>query len=102
MSNLLITAITVTICIILAIYSLKQALKASNKLKDFKEYKPTQKLKYFRELPRKDATPAQALHVYKETKVGFADAEIGKIVSATLLNLNLKKYIDFKIENEKF
>ena len=101
MSNLLITAITVTICIILAIYSLKQALKASNKLKDFKEYKPTQKLKYFRELPRKDATPAQALHVYKETKVGFADAEIGKIVSATLLNLNLKKYIDFKIENEK-
>lgn len=101
MSNLLITAITVAICIILAIYSLKQSLKASNKLKEFNEYKPTQKLKYFRELPRKDATPAQALHVYKETIVGFADSEIGKIVSATLLNLNLKKYINFKIENER-
>ena len=101
MSNLLITSITVAICIILAIYSLKQSLKASNKLKEFNEYKPTQKLKYFRELPRKDATPAQALHVYKETIVGFADSEIGKIVSATLLNLNLKKYINFKIENER-
>ena len=99
--NLLVTIITITICIILAIYSIKKALKNSKKLKDFEEYKPTQELKYFRELPRKDATPAQALHVFKETVVGFADAEIGRVVSATLLDLNLKKYIEFKVEKEK-
>ena len=99
--NLLVTIITITICIILAIYSIKKALKNSKKLKDFEEYKPTQELKYFRELPRKDATPAQALHVFKETVFGFADAEIGRIVSATLLDLNLKKYIEFKVEKEK-
>ena len=99
--NLLVTIITITICIILAIYSIKKALKNSKKLKDFEEYKPTQELKYFRELPRKDATPAQALYVFKETVVGFADAEIGRVVSATLLDLNLKKYIEFKVEKEK-
>ena len=99
--NLLVTIITITICIILAIYSIKKALKNSKKLKDFEEYKPAQELKYFRELPRKDATPAQALHVFKETVVGFADAEIGRVVSATLLDLNLKKYIEFKVEKEK-
>ena len=98
--NLLVTIITITICIILAIYSIKKALKNSKKLKDFEEYKPTQELKYFRELPRKDATPAQALYVFKETVVGFADAEIGRVVSATLLDLNLKKYIEFKVEKE--
>lgn len=99
--NLLITAITLVICIILAIDSIRQVLKASNKFKKIKKYKPSQKLKYFRELPRKDATPAQALHVYKETKIEFTNTEIGKIVSATLLNLNLKKYIEFKVEKEK-
>lgn len=98
--NLLIAITTIVICIILAIYSIKKALKSSINLNDFEEYKPTQKLKYFRELPREDATPAQALHVYKETIVGFADAEIGKIVSATLLDLNLKKYIEFKVEKQ--
>lgn len=98
--NLLVTITTIVICIILAIYSIKRVLKASKKLKDFEAYKPTQELKYFRDLPRKDATPAQALHILKGTKVGFADSDIGKVVSATLLNLNLKKYIEFEIEKE--
>ena len=98
--NLLVTITTIVICIILAIYSIKRVLKASKKLKDFEAYKPTQELKYFRDLPRKDATPAQALYILKGTKVGFADSDIGKVVSATLLNLNLKKYIEFEIEKE--
>ena len=52
-------------------------------------------------MPRKNATPAQSLYVYFETKNGIADNDIGKVVSATLLNLNLKKYIEFQVEKDK-
>lgn len=100
-TNLITTIIVLVICIVLAIYCIRRSIKASNKLKGIKKYTPSQELEYFRDLPRKEATPAQALYVYKETISGFADIDIGKIVSSTLLNLNLKKYIDFKVEKEK-
>lgn len=100
-TNLITTIIVLVICIVLAIYCIRRSIKASNKLKGIKKYTPSQELEYFRDLPRKEATPAQALYVYKETISGFANIDIGKIVSSTLLNLNLKKYIDFKVEKEK-
>lgn len=98
MMNIAITIVIFAICIVLSIYSIRRAKKSADKLKEMKRYAPTQEIEYFRELPRKNATPAQALYVYKEIKYEFADFDIGRVVSATLLNLNLKKHLDFKVE----
>lgn len=99
--NMTIIVVTYIICILLSIYCIRRAIKLYKKQKNNVKYKPTQQLEYFRELPRDNATPAQALKIYHESIGQFADRDIGKIVSATLLNLNLKKYINFEITKDK-
>ena len=99
--NMTIIVVTYIICILLSIYCIRRAIKLYKKQKNNLKYKPTQQLEYFRELPRDNATPAQALKIYHESIGQFADRDIGKIVSATLLNLNLKKYINFEITKDK-
>ena len=99
--NLLITLVVIIICVLLSVFSIVRAIKKANKFKGKSKYKPTQELEYYRDLPRKNATPAQSLYVYFETKSGIADNDIGKVVSATLLNLNLKKHLEFQVEKEK-
>ena len=99
--NLVITLSVILVSIALSIYSIKKAIKLSKEVKENKKYKPTYDGKYFRDIPRENATPAQALHIYKESITGFSDNDIGKIISATLLDLNLKKYINFNLEKEK-
>lgn len=56
---------------------------------------------YFRELPREDATPAEAVTlINKSTSTAILD--FGKVFSATLMDLNLKKFIGFEVgKNEK-
>lgn len=88
--NLVITLSVILVGIALSIYSIKKAIKLSKEVKENKKYKPTYNGEYFREIPRKNATPAQALDIYKESITGFSDNDIGKIISATLLDLNLK------------
>ena len=100
-TNFLITLVLVIVCVLLSVFSILRALKQANKFKGKTKYKPTQELEYYRDLPRGNATPAQSLYVYFETKSGIADNDIGKVVSATLLNLNLKKYLEFQVEKEK-
>lgn len=99
--NLLITLVVIIICVLLSVFSIVRAIKNANKFKGKSKYRPTQELEYYRDLPRKNATPAQSLYVYFETKSGIADNDIGKVVSATLLNLNLKKHLEFQVEKEK-
>lgn len=99
--DLIITLVIALINIALGAYSIKRAIKLSNEVKENQKYKPTQNGEYFRDIPRANATPAQALHIYKESITGFSDNDIGKIISATLLDLSLKKYIKFNIEKEK-
>ena len=100
-TNFLITLVVVIVCVLLSVFSILRALKQANKFKGKTKYKPTQELEYYRDLPRGNATPAQSLYVYFETKSGIADNDIGKVVSATLLNLNLKKHLEFQVEKEK-
>ena len=100
-TNFLVTLVVVIACILLSVFSILRAIKQANRFKGKSKYKPTQKIEYYRDLPRKNATPAQSLYVYFETKNGIADNDIGKVVSATLLNLNLKKYIEFQVEKDK-
>ena len=98
--NLIFIVITYVVAIVIAIACIRKALKIYNEQKGNKKYVPEQELEYFRELPRQDATPAQAIKIYKELKTDFLANDLGKIVSATILDLNLKKHIDFKIEKE--
>ena len=57
---------------------------------------PTQELDYFREIPNKDETPADALFLYNNGTT--YNANFGPNFSSTLLNLSLKGY--FKVESE--
>ena len=100
-TNFLITLVVIIICVLLSVFSIIRAIKQANKFKGKTKYKPTQELEYYRDLPRGNATPAQSLYVYFETKSGIAANDIGKVVSATLLNLNLKKHLEFQVEKEK-
>ena len=100
-TNFLITLVLVIVCVLLSVFSILRAFKQANKFKGKTKYKPTQELEYYRDLPRENATPAQSLYVYFETKSGIAANDIGKVVSATLLNLNLKKHLEFQVEKEK-
>ena len=100
-TNFLITLVVVIVCVLLSVFSILRAIKQANKFKGKTKYKPTQELEYYRDLPRENATPAQSLYVYFETKSGIAANDIGKVVSSTLLNLNLKKHLEFQVEKEK-
>ncbi len=61
-----------------------------------KEKKPSQEIIYFREIPRADSSPAEAVFLEKETKTDLFPNDTGKIFSATLLNLSLKKLIEIQ------
>lgn len=90
------------IAILLCIVLIKAIRKKLKKAKGLKKIEPTQEIMYFREMPREDATPAEALYLLKKQTMPFISTEIGKIFSATLLDLSLKKCISFEVvKNEK-
>lgn len=97
----------IVICIIsvfVDIILVKKFIKYNKEIKKLNKLEPTQELKYFREIPQENSTPAEAVYLITKKMSGFSSDEIGKIFSATLLNLNLMKLIDFeiiKIENRK-
>ena len=67
-----------------------------------KRKKPSEEIIYFREIPRADSSPAEALYLEKEVKLDLQQNDIGKIFSATLLELALKKLIEIQSKkNEK-
>ena len=73
-----------------------QIIKMQNRLKGEEEINPSQEFKYFREIPRKNATPAQAVYLYNKILSTVSTNQMGNIFSATLLDLCLKKYIEFE------
>ena len=87
--------------VILTIFSIRSILKNKKKLKSYKKLVPTQEIQYFREIPREDATPAEALSIFRKQIGGLNNSiYLGKIFSATLLDLSLKKMIVLE-EKEK-
>ena len=71
-------------------------------IKNTKKVVPTMHYDYYRELPRKDATPAEAVYIIENKYNGFDSSDIGRVFSSTLLNLSLKKAIKIEqIVNEK-
>lgn len=88
----------VMVVIIVSIIMIKKMRKYLNELKNMeKKYKPTQELDYFREIPDETATPAEGLFL-KLGGVSASSMNIGDIFSATMLDLNLKGYIEIHVD----
>lgn len=97
-----ITGIAVNvIAIILAIFSIKSILKNSKKIKTRKKFEPSQEIEYYREIPKEDTTPAEAVSILLQQVGGLNNSiYLGRIFSATLLDLSLKKIIDFEVKDK--
>ncbi len=61
-----------------------------------KKIKPTQHYDYFRELPDKASSPAEARMIIDDLYDGISSDTIGPIFMATILQLNLKKIINIE------
>lgn len=87
--------------IILGIFAIKKIIKYHKELKDTPQLKPDQESKYYRDIPNERATPAQAAFLYY-FKNSSMQINMSKIISATMLDLCMKKYIEFEVlENKK-
>lgn len=59
------------------------------------------KLKYFRDIPREEATPGEATYLYYFNKsYTNINSKQSNVVAASILNLALKGYIKLRVENE--
>lgn len=64
-----------------------------------KKLKPQVKYNYYRELPRKDATPTEALAIYNKYFNGIEPINIGNVFSAIVLNMEQKEILKFEIDS---
>ena len=85
--------------IISTIYILK-LIKINKKSKEIKKLKPNIECDYFREIPDEKETPGEAGLIYYYDYKSLSDI-MPKILSATILELSLKGYIEFEIHEEK-
>lgn len=94
-----------SIFLIVIIAELKQTKKYKEKLKELENKEKvvaSTQYKYFRDIPDEDATPGEVMRILNPIRSQFSSSEFGKIFSATMLDLTLKKYLDIKLEkNEK-
>lgn len=90
----------VIVVIVLCIVFLRKTIKYLKKLKGLNKYKPEQELEYFRDLPQESVTPGEALYILEEPYSIFT-SQFGNIFSATLLNLDLKKFIELRVEKSE-
>lgn len=99
---LIITVLVITniIGLILAIIVIKKIIKYKELLKQTPKIKPTEEFEYFRDIPNETETPAGAgfLYYFKNTGLQY---NMPKIISATMLDLCMKKYIEFEVISNK-
>ncbi len=73
-----------------------------NPIRKQTKFVPDQPIEYYRDIPRKSATPGQAVQlIQKNMSETFNSNDLGKVFSAVLLNLKLKGYLEFEIDETK-
>ena len=92
--------VTNTIGIILANYLIKKIKKYKEELEKAPNITPSMPSKYFRDIPNEVQTPAQAAFLYY-FKSSNLSVHIPNVISATILDLCLKKYLSFETINNK-
>ena len=98
-ARVLMIAINVGIALI-GVFMLTKTKKYIGILKENKKIVPQTKVDYYRDIPDENAVPADAAFLYYFGTNGIR-ANISKIFSATLLDLCLKKYLEFEVNNTK-
>lgn len=93
--NIIMIIIALIVGIVIPVWAIYLIVKYSKHLKSIKEMKPETEIEYFRDIPDEDATPAGVGFLYYLNKL---EANVSNVYTATLLDLCLKKYIEFKIE----
>lgn len=83
-----------------ALFVIRNIRKKCKILKETKKYVPIQELKYYRDIPDENVSPGEALMLLKQNAKEFLGIEIGNIFSAILLNLSLRKMIEFEMQND--
>lgn len=100
--NIGILMIVVPAIILDIIFGITIARANKNPILKQKKYVPEQKIEYYRDVPRKDATPGEAIQLWQKNSTNTLNYnDLGKAFSAALLNLKLKGYIDFKVDEIK-
>ena len=96
-------AVFIAIYAIILIINLIRIIKYRKELKDDNIKIIVNKLEYFRDIPRGDtATPAEAVYLYKYDKKRLDTGDVQKdAVSATILDLCLKKKITLRMDDKK-
>ena len=90
------------VVIIISILLIINIIKKIKLIATRKLIKPSQEITYFREIPREDASPGEAVYLLRKAKGKLQSNDIGKIFSATILNFSLKKLIEVEEkQNEK-
>jgi len=97
--RMVIAIFVITVIYVINILIFLRAIKKKKILKETPKKVPTQVYDYFRDFPRKDDTPAQVafLHYFNAGRAGGTN--VGKVISATMLDLCLKKYLKFEVNN---
>ena len=83
------------VILIISVINFIKNLKKTNNME--KKYVPTTEYEYFRELPYKDATPAEALFIKSEC----SNTSFTSSFAANILDLCLEKYISLEVIEEK-
>lgn len=98
-----ITGVIVGIGLLLDIIFIITIIRASkDPIKNQKKFVPEPEMEYYRDIPRKNATPGEAVNLLQKNMTKYLTAEsIGKVFSAVLLNLKLKGYLEFEIDDTK-
>lgn len=80
---------------VLAVVIIKKLKNYRQKLQETPKIKPEQELEYYRDIDE-DETPAEAAFIYYFKNTGM-QYNMSKIISATMLDLCMKKYIEFEV-----
>lgn len=90
---------TIIVCGIVAVIFVILIIKNLKKIKETPKMEATQKLDYFRDIPDESSTPSEVgfLYYYGKTSLSMI---MPRILSSTMLDLALKKQIEFEVHPE--
>lgn len=100
--RVLITSVVSIVSLIIDIVIIMKIKKYNKKQKELtQKYVPENNIEYYRDIPRKNATPGEAYRLINESISDITSVNIGRIFSAGLLDLSLNGYLEFEINEQK-
>lgn len=96
----IIGVVLIVVSILLSILLISKIIKYVKILKETPKKKPTTEIEYYRDFPGENSTAAESAFLYYFDKGGL-ELDKSKIIAGTLLNLSLKEYIKFDVEDKK-